>query len=119
MRKPIRLAFLAGVALLATGMRHNHLVKSAPGQGQELATAPTEIRLWFSERPEVAFTSVTLMQGDSTRIATIKAVATDDSLAVSIPLAMPLPAGKYLVGWRTASKDGHAIRGVLGFSIAP
>jgi methionine-rich copper-binding protein CopC len=118
-RTAFRLMLLAGFAVGAVGMRHNRLVKSAPAQGEVLSSAPQEIRLWFSEPPEVPFTSVTLMQGDSSRIATIKAVATSDSLAVAIPLTTPLPAGKYLVGWRTASKDGHAIRGVFGFSIAP
>jgi methionine-rich copper-binding protein CopC len=69
--------------------------------------------------PEIPFTSVTLMQADSTKIATIKAVATDDSMAAAAPLSTSLPPGKYLVGWRTASSDGHAIRGMFEFSIAP
>ena len=115
----LKLAALAATATLATGMVHNHLVKRSPGKDEQLAAAPKEVRLWFSERPEVAFTSITLMQADSTRLATVKAVATADSLAVAMPLTLPLPPGKYLVGWRTASRDGHAIRGVFGFSITP
>ena len=114
-----KLAALAATVTLGTGMLHNHLVKSSPGKDEQLSSAPKEVRLWFSERPEVAFTSVTLMQEDSTRIATVKAVATTDSLVVAAPLTMALPPGKYLVGWRTASRDGHAIRGVFGFTIAP
>jgi methionine-rich copper-binding protein CopC len=106
--------------LILTGMVHNHLVKSVPNSGETLTAAPREIKLWFAEKPEVAFTSVTLMKGDSTRIATIRATGTDDSMAVAIPLdKTPLPAGDYLVGWRTASDDGHAVRGVFRFSISP
>jgi methionine-rich copper-binding protein CopC len=119
--RPIRRAILpalCGSALL-TGFLHNHLVKSEPAAGARLAQSPREIRLWFAERPEVAFTSVTLMKGDSTRLATIRAVATEDSMAVAIPLASPLPPGDYLVGWRSASTDGHAVRGTFGFSISP
>lgn len=103
----------------ASSFRHNHLIKSAPGNGQQLSVAPKEIRLWFNERPEIPFTSVTLMESDSTKIATIKAVATSDSMVAAVPLSHSLPAGKYLVAWRTASSDGHAIRGVFGFSILP
>lgn len=119
MSKGLRILSLAAAVTLVTGMVHNHLVKSAPSQGERLAAAPKEIRLWFNERPEIPFTSVTLMKADSTKIATIKAVATSDSMAASAPLLTPLPPGKYLVAWRTASSDGHAIRGVYGFSITP
>lgn len=119
MRYALRFAALTTTAVLLSGMVHNHLVRSAPAEGEQLAAAPTEVRLWFNERPEIAFTSVTLMQADSSKIATIKAVATPDSMAATIPLATPLAPGKYLVGWRTASSDGHAIRGVFGFTILP
>ena len=116
---PLRLLTLSAAALLGTGMLHNHLVKSSPADGEQLTVAPKEIRLWFNERPEIPFTSITLMQADSTKIATIKAVATADSMAAAVPLTTPLVPGQYLVAWRTASGDGHAIRGVFGFSISP
>jgi methionine-rich copper-binding protein CopC len=106
--------------LLATGMLHNHLVKSDPAADAKIPAPPTAIKLWFAEKPEVAFTSITLMKSDSSRIATLRAVATDDTMAVSIPLgATTLVPGDYLVGWRTASRDGHAVRGTFRFSISP
>lgn len=119
MHRMIRFGSLALGAVLLTGMFHNHLVKSTPGAGETLTASPAEITLWFNERPEIAFTSVTILRADSTKIATIKAVATPDSLSVAAPITTPLPAGSYLITWRTASKDGHAIRGTYGFSIAP
>lgn len=118
MTKTLTLLPLAA-ALLVGGMVHNHLIKSFPADGDHLAAAPKEIRLWFNERPEIPFTSVTLLRADSTKIATIRAVATDDSMAAKAPLTSSLPAGNYLVSWRTASSDGHAIRGIFGFSISP
>ncbi len=118
--KPGTLLPALGTAFVLSALLHNHLVRSTPAAGEKLAAAPAEIRLWFAEKPEVAFSSVTLMKSDSTRIATIRAVATDDSMAVSAPLSTTtLPPGEYLVGWRTASADGHAVRGTFGFSISP
>ena len=105
--------------LLLTGMYHNHLVKSLPAAGDRLVASPADIRLWFNERPEIPFTSVTILRSDSTKIVTIKATATADSMAVVAPLSAPLLPGSYLITWRTASRDGHAIRGTYGFSIAP
>jgi methionine-rich copper-binding protein CopC len=107
------------VALCTAAMFHNHLVKSSPAAGEALKASPAEVRLWFNEPPEIPFTSVTLLTSDSTKIVTIKAVRTDDSMAVAAPLATPLKPGGYLVTWRTAGSDGHAIRGTYGFSIAP
>ena len=112
-------ATIGAVTVFGTAMFHNHLVKSVPGAGDTVATSPKEVRLWFNEPPEIPFTSVTLLTADSTKIATIKAVATEDSMAVSAPLAAPLQSGSYLITWRSASRDGHAIRGTYGFSIAP
>ena len=114
-----RLSLLAAAGVLLTGMFHNHLVKATPAAGDTLGASPAEIRLWFNERPEIPFTSVTLLRADSTKIVTIKVTATSDSMAVAAPLPAPLPPGNYLVSWRTASRDGHAIRGTYGFSISP
>jgi len=107
------------VALCTAAMFHNHLVKSSPAAGEALKASPAEVRLWFNEPPEIPFTSVTLLTSDSTKIVTIKAVKTDDSMAVAAPLSTPLKPGTYLITWRTAGSDGHAIRGTYGFSIAP
>lgn len=107
------------VALSTAAMFHNHLVKSSPTAGEALKASPAEVRLWFNEPPEIAFTSVTLLTADSTKIVTIKAVKTTDSMAVAAPLATPLTAGSYMITWRTAGNDGHAIRGTYGFTIAP
>ena len=120
MTKILHYAGLGALGMLGTAaMFHNHLVKSLPAAGDSLKTSPPEVRLWFNERPEIPFTSVTLLTADSTKIVTIKAVKTEDSMAVAAPLAAPLKPGTYLVTWRTAGSDGHAIRGTYRFTIAP
>jgi copper resistance protein C len=119
MMKPYRMLAVALATIFLTGMVHNHLVKSIPGSGETLTASPREVRLWFNERPEVPFTSVTILTSDSTKVATIKAVPTPDSMSVALPLPTTLAPGRYLVNWRTASTDGHAVRGTFGFSITP
>jgi copper resistance protein C len=120
MTKILHYSSLGALVVLGTAaMFHNHLVKSSPTAGESLKSSPTEVRLWFNERPEIPFTSVTLLTADSAKIVTIKAVKTDDSMAVAAPLAAPLKPGSYLITWRTAGSDGHAIRGTYGFTIAP
>ena len=117
--KRFYLPALALPVLLLTGMVHNHLVKSTPSNGELLKASPSEVKLWFNEKPEVPFTSITILTADSTKVVTIKATATTDSMAVAIPVSTTLAPGKYLINWRTASTDGHAVRGTFGFSISP
>jgi hypothetical protein len=111
-------AFAAALAAPAIAL-HNHLTKSIPAADAVLARGPTTIRLWFSERPTPAFSSITLLAADSTRIPTTKPRATDDTLSIIADISAPVVPGKYLVTWRTAGDDGHAVRGKFGFSVKP
>ncbi len=105
------------VSALSATVFHNHLTKSAPAADEVVAKAPSQVRLWFSERPEVAFSSVTLQGADSAKIPVAKMHPTDDTLSVASDLVAPLKDGKYSVTWRTASKDGHAVKGKYNFTV--
>ena len=103
------------VALLA----HAHLRRSEPGANARLESSPSAIRLWFTERPELAFTRVQLLGADSTDIP-LGALArmSDDVTAVWTPIPASLAAGAYTVIWRTAAADGHATAGRFTFIVA-
>ena len=117
----IRSIFAVGaVALVATAFAmHLRLVKSAPRDGELVTSIPTEIRLWFSQKPEVGLTTVKLFREDSTVVELGKVARTEDSLSVKVPVENALVAGTYLVTWRTVSKDGHAVRGSYHFNMLP
>lgn len=98
---------------------HNHLTKSIPEADAVLDRAPTTIRLWFSEKPTPAFSSVTLTDAANAKIPTSKMRATEDTLSVIADVEQPLAPGTYQVAWRTAGKDGHAVRGKFRFVVKP
>jgi len=111
---------VGAVAVLVTGFAmHLRLVKSAPKDGEIVTSIPTEIRLWFSQKPEVGLTTIKLMREDSTVVELGKVVRTEDSLSVRLPLEKVLVPGTYLVNWRSVSKDGHAVRGNYHFNVLP
>lgn len=121
MRPSIRSAVLilsiaAGVPAAGIAF-HNHLKKSIPAADEALAASPQEIRLWFAEKPETRFSNISLLKADSSKIAIDSVKATDDSLSVVAAVPAKLGAGKYLVRWRTAGTDGHAVRGIYAFSV--
>ncbi|HWA15236.1 MAG TPA: copper resistance CopC family protein [Gemmatimonadales bacterium] len=106
----------ATAGLLTTGAMHTHLTKAEPGIDSTVTVQPKELRLWFNEAPEVALSSATILTADNKPVGTVKMAATDDSLSVSGPITVKLEPGKYNVLWRTASADGHAVRGKYSFT---
>lgn len=95
---------------------HNHLTKSTPA-AEETVTSPREIRLWFAEKVQPQFSSIALLMADSSKIEIGKAHGTDDPLSIAADIGKPLAAGKYIVTWRTAGDDGHAVRGKFAFTV--
>jgi methionine-rich copper-binding protein CopC len=116
------LFLIATASSLLFGARaavHTHLVKAEPGVDSNVTVAPTQIRLWFNEAPEVALSAATLLKSDNSPVATVKMAATDDTLSVAGAVPVALEPGSYQVLWRTGSKDGHAVRGKYKFSYDP
>lgn len=114
------LAATAGLAALVAFPAmawHNHLTKSTPSEDEQVAESPKAIRLWFAENVEVKFSSITLMKADSSKIEIGKPAATDDPKSITAPVEAPLVPGTYLIRWRTAGDDGHAVRGTYKFSV--
>jgi methionine-rich copper-binding protein CopC len=108
------------VALLGVGAEvHTHLVKAEPAVNGSVGEAPKQVRLWFNERPEVALSGATLMKEDHAPVAVIKMAATDDSLSVAGPVPVTLAPGRYMVMWKTGSRDGHPVRGTYYFTYDP
>jgi copper resistance protein C len=94
---------------------HLHLLKSSPKDGEDVTTPTREIRLWFSEKPETAVSTIMLLRSDSSVVSIGKVTGTDDSLSLKAPIPAYLPVGSYIVKWRALSRDGHAVRGSYTF----
>lgn len=110
----------AAVALFITPaivFAHARLVRSSPTANASLPTPPDRIALWFSERPELRFTSVQLLDSAGRAIA-LGAPRVDVDLAgVVAAITAPLGVGRYTVVWRTAAADGHPTTGKFAFTV--
>jgi len=114
------LILLAAAGLSASRAAvHTHLVKAEPAVDTTVTTAPTTLRLWFNTRPEPAVSGATLLGADNSPVAVIKLGATEDTLSVAGAIPVALPAGKYVVAWKTGARDGHVVRGRYAFTYAP
>ena len=111
----------AVIALATPGMvwAHARLTRSDPTAKASLSVAPTRIRLWFSEAPEIAMSRVTLTDSSGVSISLGKLERGDDKLLVEASIGRALIAGRYTVTWRVAAADGHPSSGSFTFTVTP
>jgi len=107
------------VAPLAWAL-HTALTKALPAIDGTVAVAPTELTLWFNERPDVSLSNIRLQSPDSTvTIPLAGTKAGPDSLSLTAQVRGPMTPGKYTVLYRTAGNDGHVMRGKYQFTFQP
>ena len=112
--------FLGGILTpRTTAFAHGRLESSTPAAGSTLATAPSELRLKFTEIPELVFTTLRLVgpSGDSVVLGPIH-YSPDSRRAIVAAIRNPLAAGKYTVMWQMAGPDGHPIRDRFVFTLS-
>jgi len=95
---------------------HAHLKRSSPTSDEHVAASPAQLRLWFSETPQLALTSVRLLRADSTEVPLGQLAAAAD-MSVTRTIDQPLSPGQYMVVWQTAAADGHPSSGRFRFTV--
>lgn len=118
----IRVALIALVVLLSgagEGRAHAFLDHADPRVGSTIKTPPAQVRLWFTQQIEPAFSTMRVLDGAGKQIDK-KDVKVDpskpDLLTVSVPSLGP---GTYKVVWRVLSVDTHVTEGDFSFTVAP
>jgi methionine-rich copper-binding protein CopC len=111
----LRLALVA----LFTSSAHIHLMRSQPSANDTVATAPSALRFWFSERPELAVTTIKLTSaaGAAVPLAPLT-VDTGDNAPLVATIRGGIAPGTYSVMWRTTATDGHPASGHFDFVVA-
>jgi copper transport protein len=98
---------------------HGVLTRSSPASGAHLDAVPRELRLTFTEAPELAVTTISLLSPDGIAVPLGGLQLAADRRMVVAAIRGPLAAGPHTVVWKMAGADGHPIRGRFRFTIAP
>jgi copper transport protein len=117
-----RIAAIALCLLLVpcVARAHGHVKSTSPAAGTHLALAPREIRLEFSEVPDLTFSNVKLVTADGRAVALAPLAYSDASRRVVVAaIRSALASGTYVVEWQLTGDDGHPTRGRFNFVIAP
>lgn len=96
---------------------HAYLVKSVPARRATLFSSPAKIQLWFNERLEPRYSSVSVLDPSGNRADLGNPqVSPEDPKQLSIGVK-PLPPGRYTVKFRVLSVDGHVVEQSFPFTI--
>lgn len=107
------------VAFSAVAGAHGFLDRADPKVGSTVKVAPSELRIWFSEAVEPAFSKIQVSDAQGRRVDTA-AIQLDTGNHKLLHLALPkLEPGAYTVNWRIVSVDTHASEGRFTFRVAP
>ncbi|GAA4870898.1 copper resistance CopC family protein [Actinomycetospora straminea] len=109
------LAVSALLATAGTASAHDVVTGSDPADGATLPTAPTSVSVTFSDEPQGNLSTLTVVGPDGARHDA--GPTTTQGQVVTVPVG-PLPqAGRYEIGYRIISSDGHPTTGSVAFEL--
>jgi len=102
--------------MLAAGAAQAHafLDHAEPRVGNKVATPPRQVTLWFTQKREPAFSSVTVTNAAGERLDSGKPRFSGNQMSVSL---RPGGSGTYHVNWRVLSVDTHTTDGNFTFQV--
>ena len=116
MRRSTLIGMIPLLLSLATGEAAAHalLDHAEPRVGNKVATAPREVTLWFTQKLESAFSTITVTNSAGQRVDTGKTRVSGSQMSVSL---RPGGTGNYHVTWHVLSVDTHTTDGNFTFQV--
>lgn len=115
-----RLLAVLAAALVSVGAHaHAFLDHADPRVGSTVAASPSEVRLWFTQDLEPAFSRIEVIDASGNRVSTEPAQV-DKQDRTQLHVGLPrLATGLYTVNWRMLSVDTHVTEGKFTFRVGP
>jgi copper resistance protein C len=118
MRTRLLLLAVACATVMATPAgAHAFLDHAAPAVGSTVHAPPSQVRLWFTQELEPAFSTAHVSDSTGKRVdqSDARVDGSDPALlTVSVPALVP---GRYRVTWRVLSVDTHVTEGDFSFDV--
>src|SRR5262249_54830000 len=106
---PLLLLLVAGDA-----SAHAELDRAEPRVGNKVASPPRAVTLWFTQKLEPAFSSITVTNAAGERVDTGKTRVNGSLMSVSLRAGA---SGTYCVNWPVLSVDTHPREGNFTFRV--
>lgn len=118
--KPLRFLAIAIILLIVAAPKvfaHAYPNHADPAINGTVSPAPTELRIWFTQKIEPAFSKVEVHDASGVQVDKGDAqVDKADPTLLRVSLK-PLPPGTYKVAWHVVSVDTHATQGDFTFTV--
>jgi methionine-rich copper-binding protein CopC len=112
-------AALATLASVPSAWSHAFLDHAAPAVGSTVHGSPTEVRLWFTQALEPAFSTLRVVDASGRQVDRMdKQLDARDRALLKVTLPALAP-GTYRVLWRVLSVDTHVSEGDFKFDVVP
>lgn len=105
------------LALPAMALAHAALDRAEPKVGADVSKSPAEIRIWFTQHPEPAFSKIQVFGPDGKEVDKKDSHVDEKDKSLLIVSLPQLPAGSYKVHWDVVSLDTHRTRGDFKFTV--
>ena len=112
------LVFACASVLASSAAAHAFLDHALPAVGSTVHAPPPQVKLWFTQKLEPAFSTAEVADSTGKRVDQADARVDDGDptvLTVSLPQLVP---GRYRVKWRVLSVDTHVSEGDYSFDVA-
>lgn len=108
----------AAVLSPAAVWAHAQLDHASPTVGSKVASAPTQVQIWFDQEVNPAGTSIEVFDsaGKEIDLKDSKQDTQDHSLMV-VNLPRALASGTYTVKWKALCMQGHKTQGEFKFTV--
>jgi copper resistance protein C len=116
MRKTLLPVIIPVLLLLFTSAAHAHamLERAEPRVGNKVASPPREVTLWFTQKLETAFSTITVTNAAGERVDSGKTRVSGNQMSIAIRGG---GAGTYRVNWHVLSVDTHRTDGSFTFQV--
>jgi copper resistance protein C len=112
------LAFACASAIASSAGAHAFLDHAAPAVGSTVHAPPSQVRLWFTQKLEPAFSTAQVSDSTGKRVDRANARVDDSDPTVLIVSVPQLAPGRYRVSWRVLSVDTHVTEGDYSFDVS-
>jgi methionine-rich copper-binding protein CopC len=109
-----RTILLLLLLMMGEANAHAMLDRAEPRVGNTVETAPREVTLWFTQKLEPAFSTITVTNAAGARVDGGKTRVSGNQMSVSL---RSIGAGTYRVTWRVLSIDAHTTDGSFTFRV--
>jgi copper resistance protein C len=105
------------LALQTHARAHAFLDHAEPKVGSTVTNSPVEIKIWFTQELEPAFSKLEVQDAQGKEVDKKDAHLDDKDKSLFLVSLPQLPSGTYTVIWHAVSVDTHKTQGRFEFTI--